>query len=89
MVSYPPRVAVARQPGQDLVLDFVRFQRRRLELTGVDVRVGSAATADAILAERPDVVLVATGAKPYLPAIPGIDRAHVVTAVFKSVQAAT
>jgi 2,4-dienoyl-CoA reductase-like NADH-dependent reductase (Old Yellow Enzyme family)/thioredoxin reductase len=74
-------LAVARQPGQDLVLDFVRFQRRRLELTGVDVRVGSAATADAIVAERPDVVLVATGAKPYLPAIPGIDRAHVVTAV--------
>jgi pyruvate/2-oxoglutarate dehydrogenase complex dihydrolipoamide dehydrogenase (E3) component len=74
-------LAAARQPGQDRVLEFVRFQRRRLELTGVDVLPGVDARVRAVLDLAPDAVLVATGSVPFLPPIPGIDRHHVVTAI--------
>jgi 2,4-dienoyl-CoA reductase-like NADH-dependent reductase (Old Yellow Enzyme family)/thioredoxin reductase len=47
--------------------DFLAFQGRRLAAAGVDVRLGVDATADAVLAERPDVVAVATGAAPRRP----------------------
>jgi len=72
---------VSRQPDQGHVMQLVRFQARRLELTGVEVRVGREATADDILQLKPDAVLVATGAEPYLPEIPGIGSDHVVTAI--------
>ncbi len=36
---------------------------------GVDVRTGVDATIDSILAESPDVVVIATGARPHLPSI--------------------
>jgi 2,4-dienoyl-CoA reductase-like NADH-dependent reductase (Old Yellow Enzyme family)/thioredoxin reductase len=42
---------------------------------GVDVRLNQALTAETILAERPDVVVVATGAKPALPQVEGLDAA--------------
>ena len=38
------------------------------------------ATATAVLAERPDAVVVATGADPRRPQLPGVDRPHVVSA---------
>jgi hypothetical protein len=45
---------------------------------GVTLRLGVEANADRVLAERPDVVIVATGAVPGLPAIPGILNSPVV-----------
>jgi 2,4-dienoyl-CoA reductase-like NADH-dependent reductase (Old Yellow Enzyme family)/thioredoxin reductase len=40
---------------------------------GIDVRLGVEADAELLLKERPDVVVVATGARPRLPDVPGID----------------
>jgi 2,4-dienoyl-CoA reductase-like NADH-dependent reductase (Old Yellow Enzyme family)/thioredoxin reductase len=78
----------------------VRNERRRefahivdwrigqLAAHGVDVRLGVAATVDAVLAEYPDHVVVATGSQPRRPgrhagsdttAIEGWDRPHVTT----------
>jgi 2,4-dienoyl-CoA reductase (NADPH2) len=37
------------------------------------------ATAELVLAERPDAVVVATGSRPYVPPVPGSDGKHVVT----------
>jgi 2,4-dienoyl-CoA reductase-like NADH-dependent reductase (Old Yellow Enzyme family)/thioredoxin reductase len=51
-----------------------------LTRAGVDVRLNAEATADSLAAERPDAVIVATGATPYLPEIDGADEAHIVTA---------
>lgn len=42
---------------------------------GVDVRLGVEATAEMLLAEKPDVVVIATGAKPALPQVAGLDAA--------------
>ena len=47
---------------------------------GVALRLGVEASADRVLAERPDVVIVATGATLGLPAIPGILDSPVVDA---------
>ena len=33
-----------------------------------------------VTAERPDALVIATGATPYVPDLPGADEAHVVTA---------
>lgn len=39
---------------------------------GAEIRCGVEATAQVVLAERPDTVVLATGARPGLPSIPGV-----------------
>ncbi|MBI2963120.1 MAG: FAD-dependent oxidoreductase [Deltaproteobacteria bacterium] len=48
------------------------YQIHQLELLGVDRRLGIEATAELILAEKPDVVVVATGSRAVLPQVPGL-----------------
>ena len=43
--------------------------------SGVEVQLNCAATAESILSESPDVVVVATGARPLTPDVPGIENA--------------
>lgn len=50
------------------------------EKSGVKVRKGRAVSAKAILAARPDAVVVATGVQPNIPDIPGVRRRNVVLA---------
>ena len=64
-------------PSKREVLRFRDFQARRLGELGVKVRTGVEVTAAAVAAEAPDVVVVATGAEPLIPPIPGIGAAHV------------
>ena len=42
--------------------------------SGVEVRLNCAATVESILSENPDVVVVATGARPLTPEVPGIEN---------------
>ena len=42
--------------------------------TGVEVRLNCEATVELILSENPDVVVVATGARPLIPEIPGVEN---------------
>jgi 2,4-dienoyl-CoA reductase-like NADH-dependent reductase (Old Yellow Enzyme family) len=58
--------------------DFAAFQESRLERLGVDVRLKTVATAEAVRAAGVDVVAVATGAAPRRPEIPGVDLPFVV-----------
>ena len=60
-------------------LAWIAYQTDRLADLGVDVRLGQTATPDAVLAESPDVVVVASGARARMPGIPGEDLPHVVT----------
>ena len=52
------------------------------EANRLDIRIiaGTEATANTVIESRPDVVIVATGARQDLPDIPGIDKSHVYTA---------
>ncbi len=48
---------------------------RMVEKAGVDVVTGKAITADDVRSEKPDVLIVATGTKPFMPLyVPGIDQ---------------
>jgi 2,4-dienoyl-CoA reductase-like NADH-dependent reductase (Old Yellow Enzyme family)/thioredoxin reductase len=60
-----------------LILDYLLGQ---LEKLGVELKCGVKVTAAMVEDARADVVLVATGAKPVVPPIPGVDREEVVTA---------
>lgn len=77
----------ASLPHRDVLASTVAWYAARLDELGVDVRTGTRATADLVLAERPDAVVVATGARyaadgesGFMAApIPGWERAFVLT----------
>ncbi|MCI2423949.1 mycofactocin system FadH/OYE family oxidoreductase 2 [Saccharopolyspora sp. K220] len=59
------QVAVAATvPSRAEFLDVVRNLRAECERYGVDIKTGVAATAEMLCAERPDAVVLATGARP-------------------------
>lgn len=70
----------AKAPSFERYGEYLRWQSRRLERVGVDVRLGTRASADDVIDFGADVVAVATGATPHHPAIPGVDLPHVVDA---------
>ncbi len=66
-----------RVPGKEDFAETLRYYRRRLEVLGVDVRLGTAATVEALAPyER---VVVATGVTPRTPHIDGIDHPSVLS----------
>jgi 2,4-dienoyl-CoA reductase-like NADH-dependent reductase (Old Yellow Enzyme family)/thioredoxin reductase len=67
-------------PSKREVLRFRDYQVRKLAELGVDVHLGVEVTPETVAAEAPDAVVVATGADPLVPPIPGIDAEHVVLA---------
>ena len=60
------------------LLDYLSTQVRK---SGVTVETGKEATIELIQETNPEVVIVATGARPVVPDIPGIEKEIVVTAV--------
>lgn len=64
-------------PSKREVLRFRDFQARRLGELGVEVHLDAEVTPEVVAAARPDAVLVATGAEPLIPPIPGIGSAIV------------
>ncbi|MGA8017891.1 MAG: FAD-dependent oxidoreductase [Desulfobacterales bacterium] len=57
----------------------INFQKRQVELNGVICHMGQEVTAETVQKENPDVVILATGSRPVLPPVDGIDEASVVT----------
>jgi 2,4-dienoyl-CoA reductase-like NADH-dependent reductase (Old Yellow Enzyme family) len=72
------RIAAAG-PTREELLDFVFYAERELARLGVDVRLGTPATRDRVLADEPDLVVAATGATPLPPEFPFDADARVVT----------
>jgi NADPH-dependent 2,4-dienoyl-CoA reductase/sulfur reductase-like enzyme len=70
--SYPP------YKGDFAV--YPAWLRRQLSKLGVDIRLNTGLTADIVREEKPDKVIVATGARPVMRAHKGIDDPKVVTA---------
>jgi len=61
----------ALAPSHDQYARYLDWQADQLGRHGVKVDLGHEATAAEVLAAGPDVVAVATGARPHRPAIPG------------------
>ncbi len=70
----------AASPGREELETAVLSLCSQLAKEGVEVKLGHEATADLILAADVDAVVIATGAKPMAPEIPGVDGGHVVQA---------
>ncbi len=71
---------IARQvPGKDEFNETIRYFRRRLEMTGVNVCLGQTATAEKLLSGNYDHVVLATGVKPRKPDIDGVQHAKVLS----------
>lgn len=50
-----------------------RYAALQCKKLGVDLRLGTPGSADAILRDKPDIVVLATGARAFKPSLPGID----------------
>ena len=59
-------------PGKEEFAETLRYFTRRLEVLGVDVRLGTA--ADLTVLAGFDEVVISTGVEPRVPSIPGIDH---------------
>jgi 2,4-dienoyl-CoA reductase-like NADH-dependent reductase (Old Yellow Enzyme family)/thioredoxin reductase len=57
----------------------IQFQKRQVELYGVKCHLGHEVTADVVEKQNPDVVILATGSRPIMPPLDGIDRKLVTT----------
>jgi 2,4-dienoyl-CoA reductase (NADPH2) len=66
-------------PGKEEFAETIRYFRRKLELTGVKLRLGVRATREQLLAEGYDDVIVATGIKVRRPPIEGIEHPKVLS----------
>lgn len=63
----------ARAPGRDAWAHLITHKKRRVLAAGVEVRLETEADAAAVLAEAPEVVILAAGARPALPDLPGAE----------------
>jgi NADPH-dependent 2,4-dienoyl-CoA reductase/sulfur reductase-like enzyme len=68
--------------GLDIKVDMKRYLKwlvsRAENNPAIEIRLGTEADLKNIKAEKPDVVIVAAGADPVIPSIPGVDKDHVV-----------
>jgi NADPH-dependent 2,4-dienoyl-CoA reductase/sulfur reductase-like enzyme len=66
----------------------IPYLKRQLQYNKIEVMFNKEATAENVLAEKPDVVITATGVLPVIPKIPGIESSNVmlVSDVLKGAQ---
>ncbi len=70
-----------RIPGKEEFSETLRYYSRQLELSGVDVRLGTSVSADDLVGQGYEHVVLATGVTPRSVDIPGIDHAMVMSYV--------
>ncbi|MEV0031549.1 NADPH-dependent 2,4-dienoyl-CoA reductase [Nocardia sp. NPDC050793] len=68
-----------RIPGKEEFDESIRYYRRMIELRGVNLHLSKRVTADELIAGRYDEVVLATGVRPRIPNIPGIDHPMVLS----------
>ena len=68
-----------RVPGKEEFFETLRYFKRKLETTGVDLRLNTRVSAAELAAGGFDEIILATGIAPRTPAIPGIDNTKVIS----------
>lgn len=67
-------------PAKQAITKALKYYKTMCDKYGVDMKIGTETTADVIKREAPDVVILATGSKPLIPHISGIDNPKFTTA---------
>jgi 2,4-dienoyl-CoA reductase-like NADH-dependent reductase (Old Yellow Enzyme family)/thioredoxin reductase len=68
----------AKAPAREDWEEVRRYYKHQVDLLGVDVRLGVTVTPEMVMEGSWDVVVVATGAKPFIPEFPGSDGDNIV-----------
>ncbi|MCF5021772.1 FAD-dependent oxidoreductase, partial [Pseudomonas lactis] len=68
-----------RVPGKEEFFETLRYFKRKLETTGVDLRLNTRVSAEELAKGGFDEIILATGIAPRTPAIEGIDNAKVIS----------
>lgn len=66
-------------PGKEEFEETLRYFKRQLDITGVNVHLNHSVSAEELAATAADEVIIATGVTPRTPAIEGIDHKKVLT----------
>ncbi|MFD3595058.1 FAD-dependent oxidoreductase [Nocardia sp. NPDC058640] len=68
-----------RIPGKEEFDESIRYFRRKIDVTGVTLHLEKRVSADELIAGKYDSVILATGVRPRIPNIPGIDHPMVLS----------
>ncbi len=68
---------INKLPFKDDLRSYTDWLIRTTMVCGAEIRLGTEATPQLVLAEKPDAIVVAVGAVPVHPPIPGMDRENV------------
>lgn len=67
-------------PSKQDISQYLNYMENQLHKTGVKVVLGQPLTAAKVTEDRPDVLVVATGSRPFVSKLPGVEHKNVVTA---------
>lgn len=70
-------IAAASMDLKQNMKDYLEYIRRTVKKSGADIRLGTTAVAEVIKKLAPDTLVVAVGADPRIPDVPGTDLPHV------------
>lgn len=70
----------AMPPFKGVLMDFINYLSSQLDKLGVQIKTGQELTPEHITKLGPDAVIIASGANPVIPDIPGIKNPNVITA---------
>jgi len=73
-------IQAAIPPHKDRVGRLTKYLQTQLKKLNVGIELGEEVTAAMVVEFKPDVVVLATGVRPLIPDIPGLDKAHLVHA---------
>jgi len=59
------------------ILTLIEFQKKQVHKAGIHIHLNAEVTLETVKYEKPDAVILSTGATPLLPDVPGIDRSIV------------
>jgi len=74
-------ISAALPPHKAEINDLRRYLIEQVEKSNIDIKLNAKVTAEAIMGGKPDAVIVATGANPIIPDIPGIEKPKVIAAL--------
>ncbi|WP_071872392.1 NADPH-dependent 2,4-dienoyl-CoA reductase [Atopomonas hussainii] len=68
-----------RIPGKEEFYETLRYFKKRIEVTGVNLQLNTRVSANDLIAGGFDEILLATGISPRTPGIPGVEHAKVIS----------